>query len=87
LGVVLHGAAVKLLVLSSLVVRLVVPVQVDAALLRWALFVAATLAVAVAVGVVESTMARLRLLYVPDLLVGACLLTGFGFVLLLGAHP
>ena len=87
LGVVLHGAAVKLLVLSSLVVGLVVPVRVDAAPLRWALFVAATLAVAVAVGVVESTMARLRLLYVPNLLMGACLLTGFGFLLLLGTHP
>jgi formate hydrogenlyase subunit 4 len=84
-GVVLHGAAVKLFVLASLVVRLAVPVRIDAAPLRWALFVAAMVAVAVVVGVVESTMARLRLLYVPNLLVGACLLTGFGFLLLLGA--
>jgi len=30
-------------------------------------------------------MARLRLLHVPNLLVGAFLLTGFGFVLLLGS--
>ena len=40
------------------------------------------LVVAVAVGVVESIMARLRLTHVPVLLVAACLLSGFGIVLL-----
>ena len=40
------------------------------------------LVVAVAVGVVESTMARLRLTHVPVLLVAACLLSAFGVILL-----
>lgn len=84
LGVVLYGASVKLLVLSSLVARLVVPVWSDQPLLRWPVFVASVVVVAVLIGIVESIMARLRLLHVPNLLVGACLLTGFGFVLLLG---
>jgi formate hydrogenlyase subunit 4 len=85
LGVVLHGAAMKLFVLSALVARLVAPWSFDAAPLRWAVFLAATVAVALLVGVVESVMARLRLLNVPNLLLGACLLTAFGFVLLLGS--
>jgi hypothetical protein len=41
------------------------------------------LALSVAVGVVESTMARLRLTHVPVLLLAACLLSAFGIILLL----
>jgi hypothetical protein len=37
---------------------------------------------AVAIGVVESIMARLQLRHVPSLLVAACLLSGFGIILL-----
>jgi formate hydrogenlyase subunit 4 len=39
------------------------------------------LVLAVVVGVVESTMARLRLRHVPTLLVAACLLSGFAVLL------
>ncbi|HRQ59273.1 MAG TPA: NADH-quinone oxidoreductase subunit H [Azoarcus taiwanensis] len=85
LGTVLYGAAVKLFVLSTLIVRLAVPLTTDQPLLRWLVFIASILAVAIVIGIVESIMARLRLLHVPNLLVGACLLTGFGFVLLLGS--
>ena len=35
-----------------------------------------------AVGVVESVMARLRLTHVPVLLLAACLLSAFGIILL-----
>jgi formate hydrogenlyase subunit 4 len=84
LGTVLYGASVKLFVLSSVVARLVLPVWTDQPLVRWPLFVAAVLLVAAAIGVVESVMARLRLPLVPNLLVGACLLTAFGYILLLG---
>jgi formate hydrogenlyase subunit 4 len=85
LGAVLYGAAVKLFVLSSLVARLVVPDWANGPMLRWPVFILGVLAVAVVIGVVESIMARLRLLHIPNLLVGACLLTGFGFILLLGS--
>ena len=40
------------------------------------------IAIAVAIGVVESVMARLRLMQVPSLLVAACILSAFGIVLL-----
>jgi formate hydrogenlyase subunit 4 len=87
-GMILYGAALKLFVFGGLVVRLALPAVTAwtgaevAAWLEWPLFVAGMLAVAVAVGVVESTMARLRLTHVPVLLVAACLLSAFGVILL-----
>jgi formate hydrogenlyase subunit 4 len=40
------------------------------------------LLVAVVIGVVESTLARLRMTHIPVLLIAACLLSGFAIVLL-----
>jgi formate hydrogenlyase subunit 4 len=82
LGLIMYGAALKLFVFSAVVARLLVPVGALAAPAAWAVSIAALLAVAVAIGVVESTMARLRLTHVPILLVAACLLSAFGVVLL-----
>ena len=79
LAAILYGASVKLLLLGSLLVRLVVPV-LPGGIAAWALFLAALLCFAVLVGIVESVMARLRLTYVPNLLIGAGLMTGFGLV-------
>jgi formate hydrogenlyase subunit 4 len=83
LGVVLYGASVKLFVLGAMVARIGAPASTGNLLADWGFFVVAMLAVAVAIGVVESVMARLRLIHIPTLLIGACLLTAFGFVLLL----
>jgi formate hydrogenlyase subunit 4 len=80
LGLILYGAAMKLFVLGALVVRIAVPW--DGGAVGWLLFVAGMLALAVGIGVVESVMARLRLTQIPNLLVAACLLSGFGVVLL-----
>jgi formate hydrogenlyase subunit 4 len=82
LGLILYGAALKLFVFSALIARLLVPVELRSGLGAWGASVAALVAVAIAVGVVESTMARLRLTHVPSLLVAACLLSAFGVVLL-----
>lgn len=80
-GAVLYGAAMKLFVIGALVVRIVLPVRTGWAILDWPIFLAAMLLLAVAVGVVESVMARLRLVTVPRLLIAACLLGAFGLVL------
>jgi formate hydrogenlyase subunit 4 len=48
-----------------------------------ALFSGGILAVGVVVGLVESSMARLRLVRIPQLLVTATLLAGFAVVLVL----
>ena len=81
-GMILYGAALKLFIFGALVVRLAFPLATGSPWLDWPLFVGGMLAVAVAVGVVESTMARLRLTHVPVLLVAACLLSAFGVILL-----
>jgi formate hydrogenlyase subunit 4 len=83
LGLVLYGAAVKLFLLSAVLLHLALPVALGAPALDWGLFVAGVLAIAVGVGVVESIMARLRLRYVPSLLVASAVLCVFGFVLTL----
>jgi formate hydrogenlyase subunit 4 len=82
LGLILYGAALKLFVFSALLARLLVPFPPTGTWQAWAVSVAALLGVAVAIGVVESSMARLRLTNIPRLLVAACLLSAFGVVLL-----
>lgn len=81
-GVVLYGAAMKLFVLGALVVRLVLPMDTAHAWSDWGLFALGMIGLSIGIGVVESVMARLRMRQVPNLLVGACLLSAFGIVLL-----
>jgi formate hydrogenlyase subunit 4 len=83
LAAVLYGASIKLFAMGAILVQLVVPVALGSVLLDWSVFLVAMLAFAVVVGVVESCMARLRLLNVSNLLVGAGVITGFGLLLLL----
>jgi formate hydrogenlyase subunit 4 len=80
LAAILYAAATKLLVFSAILVHLTLPVVTDAAV-GWPLYLGALGLVAVAIGCVESLMARLRLTFVPALLVGAALFSGFGFLL------
>ena len=82
LGMVLYGAALKFFAFGALVVRIALPVSTGSAWLDWPAFLGGMLLVAVAVGVVESTIARLKMTHVPVLLIAACLLSGFGIVLL-----
>ena len=83
LGMILYGAALKLFVFGALVVRLALPFSTGLVWLDWGVLVGGMLLLAVGVGVVESVMARLRLVHVPALLVAACLLSGFGIILLM----
>jgi formate hydrogenlyase subunit 4 len=81
-GMILYGAAVKLFVMGAVVVRIALPYDGADPWSGWAVFVGAMLFLAVIIGVVESVMARLRLLQIPSLLVAACVLSAFGVVLL-----
>jgi len=83
LAMILYGAALKFFLFGALLVRLVLPLPIDRPWLSWTGFVAAMLVVALLVGVVESIMARLRLVHVSRLLVAACLLSAFGGLLLM----
>ena len=81
LGLVLYGAALKFAVIGALVLGLVLPRSGNPSY-DLSLGLAGLIGLAMAVGVVESVMARLRLVRVPLLLVGASLLAGFAVVLL-----
>jgi formate hydrogenlyase subunit 4 len=81
-GAILYSAAMKLFVFTALVLGLAAPLGGLGEWWSWAAFVGASLLLAVLVGVVESTMARLRLSQVPHLLVAATLISGFGAILL-----
>jgi formate hydrogenlyase subunit 4 len=74
LAFILHGAAVKFFLFAAILVRFVLPLGADAPLAQAGLFLVGLLLVAVLVGTVESSMARLRLIRVPALLGGALVL-------------
>ena len=67
---------------SALVVPIAVPYDRADPISGVAAFVGGILVLAVVIGVVESVMARLRLVQVPSLLVAACILSAFSVVLL-----
>lgn len=85
LAFILYGAAVKFWLISALLVGLIVPLRSSEVPL-WISLSAAVggqIILAVVVGIVESTMARLRLLRVPQLLVGAVVLSVLALLILL----
>jgi len=82
-GMILYGAAMKLMVMGALLVRVALPLQTGSMALDLLVFLAGLLALAVLIGVVESTMARLKLPRVPQVLVGTTLLSFFALVLVL----
>lgn len=76
-----YGAALKLWALGALLVGLAVPVRTGSLLIDAAAFIGGMLGLAVGVGMVESLMARLRLVRVPQLLIGAGALAALALVL------
>jgi formate hydrogenlyase subunit 4 len=83
---ILYGAALKLWILGGLIIGVVVPLRTGLILTDLVLALAAMLVLAIAVGVVESTMARLRLIRVPQLLVGAVTLSILALILEFGGN-
>ena len=81
LAFILYGASLKLFLFGAILSRLVF--RGGGALAAEGLFFLGVIVFAVGVGVVESVMARLRMVRVPQLLVGASVLSVFGLVLLL----
>lgn len=81
-GLILYGAALKLFVLGAVFVNLALPFKSGNLLIDWVVFVAAMLFLAVLIGVVESVMARLRMVRIPQLLVAATILSAFAMLLI-----
>ncbi len=82
LGMILYGAAVKLFLFCALIVQMLLPFDTGYPALNWIFFIGETLILAAFIGVIESTMARLRMPEIPRLLVTACVLSAFGIILL-----
>ncbi|HOX07720.1 MAG TPA: NADH-quinone oxidoreductase subunit H [Planctomycetota bacterium] len=83
LAFILYGSALKLWALGALLVGLLVPVRTGHPAVDAAATIGGLVLLAVAVGVVESSMARLRLTRVPKLLVGAVALAALALVLVM----
>ena len=82
-GLILYGAALKLFVLGAFFMHLASPFTSANPLVDWGIFIVSMLLLAVAIGVVESVMARLRLVRVPQLLVAATILAAFSTLLVI----
>jgi formate hydrogenlyase subunit 4 len=82
LAMILYGASLKMWILGALLSGLVIPVRSGIALLDAGLTIVGLFVLAVITGVIESTMARLRLLRVPQLLVGAGFLSMLALALI-----
>jgi formate hydrogenlyase subunit 4 len=83
LGFLFYGAALKLTLFSALLGSLILPVRSGMQWIDTGATLVGILIVAIATGLVESSMARLRLVRVPQLLITATLLVAFAVILLL----
>lgn len=80
LAFILYGAALKMWVIGSLLVELAIPVRTEIPWIDMSAFFLGMALLGVVVGTVESSMARFRLLRVPQLLVGAGALSALAFI-------
>lgn len=76
-----YAAALKLWVFAALAVSVVLPLQTPSPWLTLLTGTAGVMAVGIGVGVLESTMARLRLVTVPQFLLGALVLAAVALLL------
>jgi formate hydrogenlyase subunit 4 len=83
LAMIQYGAALKLWVLGALLVGIVVPIRTGSGALDLLTGVGGMLLLAVVTGVIESSMARLKLLRVPQFLVAASVLSILALVLVM----
>jgi formate hydrogenlyase subunit 4 len=78
---ILYAAALKLWLFGALIVDMVIPARFASSTANVALALAGMVGLAVLLGVIESAMARLRMVRVPELLVGAATLAVLALVL------
>ncbi len=88
LGAILYGAAIKLFLFAAILVRLVLPTA-SHPLVDALVFGAGMVGVGIGIGVVESSMARLRLPRVPTALGGALAVAAIALAVLfsIGGRP
>jgi len=82
-GMIMYGAALKLFILGAFFLHVLLPLRLANPFLDWLVFIVSMMFLAVAIGVVESSMARFRLTRVPQMLLAACILSAFAMILVL----
>lgn len=80
---ILYGSALKLWVMGAILVQILIPVHTGRLFVDMGVALSGMLLLGVAIGVVESNMARLRLLRVPQFLVAATALSTLALILTL----
>ncbi len=80
---IVYGVALKVWVLGALLIGIAVPIHSGNAWIDISSLIGGMLALAIVIGIIESTMARLRLVRVPQLLVGAGVLATLALILVL----
>lgn len=78
LAFILYASALKLLLMTSLLVHLLLPIPSEGSVVGGLMFLGGCVGIAVVIGIIESTMARLRLRSVPQLLIGAAVIAAIG---------
>jgi formate hydrogenlyase subunit 4 len=84
LAFILYGSALKLWLLGTLLTGIIVPVRTGVVWLDGAAALAGLFALAILTGLIESCMARLRLARVPQILIGASVMSALALVLVSG---
>lgn len=79
-GLLLHTASVKLFLFSSIFLLAVFPFNSTNVWFNFGYFLGLHVGVAMGIGIVESIIARLRLLHISTVLIGAAVLSAFGFL-------
>ncbi len=83
LGMIQYGAALKLWLFGALLVGVVIPVRSDSTLLDLGVGLIGLLVFAVLIGLIESVVARMRLVQTPQLIVGAGAVSAVALVMAL----
>jgi len=81
LAFILYGASIKLFLLLALMAHLILPMDSGDPVREWTYFGATVAALTIVIGIVESAMARLRMIRVPRLLTAACMIAIVGMIL------
>jgi len=84
LAMILYASAIKMWLLGTILIGIVVPIHGGDIVSDVSAAIFSMILLAVLVGVIESSMARLRLQHVPQFLIGATILSILALILVLG---
>lgn len=82
-GLVVYGAALKLFLLGAFFLHVALPFRMPNPWLDWLFLLFSMILLSIAIGAVESCMARYRLTRVPQMLLAASILAAFAMMLVL----